>query len=106
MLVMNMLFVTLYVGQGLNTDLTKGVFDGPPVVFVHGLLANSRLWRKVVPTVAEAGFRCVVPDWPLGAHEIPAPDADLTPPGVAALIDRFLAALELTDVTVVANDTG
>lgn len=80
--------------------------EGPPVVFVHGLLANSRLWRKVVPTVAEAGFRCVVPDWPLGAHEIPAPDADLTPPGVAALIDRFLTALELTDVTVVANDTG
>ncbi len=27
MLVMNMLFVTLYVGQGLNADLTKGVFD-------------------------------------------------------------------------------
>ncbi|MPY96939.1 MAG: ABC transporter permease [Actinophytocola sp.] len=26
-LVMNMLFVTLYVSQGLNTDLTKGVFD-------------------------------------------------------------------------------
>jgi oleandomycin transport system permease protein len=24
---MNMLFVTMYVGQGLNTDLTKGVFD-------------------------------------------------------------------------------
>jgi oleandomycin transport system permease protein len=27
MLVMNMLFVTMYVAQGLNTDLTKGVFD-------------------------------------------------------------------------------
>lgn len=27
MIVMNMLFVTMYVGQGLNTDLTKGVFD-------------------------------------------------------------------------------
>jgi oleandomycin transport system permease protein len=27
MLVMNMLFVTLYVAQGLNTDLAKGVFD-------------------------------------------------------------------------------
>src|SRR5215475_5880179 len=26
-LVMNMLFVTMYVGTGLNTDLTKGVFD-------------------------------------------------------------------------------
>ncbi|NDL59386.1 ABC transporter permease [Phytoactinopolyspora mesophila] len=27
MVVMNMLFVTMYVGQGLNADLTKGVFD-------------------------------------------------------------------------------
>ncbi|MGH8825575.1 MAG: ABC transporter permease [Jiangellaceae bacterium] len=27
MIVMNMLFVTMYVGTGLNTDLTKGVFD-------------------------------------------------------------------------------
>lgn len=26
-IVMNMLFVTMYVGLGLNTDLTKGVFD-------------------------------------------------------------------------------
>jgi oleandomycin transport system permease protein len=27
MIVMNLLFVAMYVGQGLNTDLTKGVFD-------------------------------------------------------------------------------
>jgi oleandomycin transport system permease protein len=27
MVVMNMLFVAMYVGHGLNTDLTKGVFD-------------------------------------------------------------------------------
>nr|WP_116946803.1 ABC transporter permease [Jiangella endophytica] len=26
-IVMNMLFITMYVGTGLNTDLTKGVFD-------------------------------------------------------------------------------
>jgi len=26
-IVMNMLFVTVYVGHGLNTDLTRGVFD-------------------------------------------------------------------------------
>lgn len=80
--------------------------EGPPVVFVHGLLTNGLLWRKVVPTVADAGFRCLTPDWPLGSHEIPVPDADLSPPGVAALIARFLQALDLTDVTVVANDTG
>lgn len=80
--------------------------EGPAVVFVHGLLVNGDLWRKVVPGIAAAGYRCVVPDWPLGAHEVPVPDADLTPTGVADLIAGFLAELDLTDVTLVANDTG
>jgi len=81
--------------------------SGPPVVFVHGLLVNSNLWRKVAPAVADAGFRCLAPDLPLGAHRLPmAADADLTPPGVARLIADFLDALDLVDVTVVANDTG
>ncbi len=80
--------------------------DGPPVVFVHGLLVNADLWRKVVPPVAEAGYRCLSPDWPLGSHEIPVPDADMSPPGVADLIAAFLERLDLHDVTVVANDTG
>lgn len=81
--------------------------SGPPIVFVHGLLVNANLWRKVVPAVADAGFRCIAPDWPLGAHRLPmSPDADLSPPGVAKLIAEFLDALDLDDVTVVANDTG
>jgi pimeloyl-ACP methyl ester carboxylesterase len=82
------------------------VGSGPPVVFVHGLLVNGDLWRKVVPAVAGAGYRCLVPDWPLGAHSLAVPGADLTPPGVAALVAEFLDALDLTDVTLVANDTG
>jgi pimeloyl-ACP methyl ester carboxylesterase len=80
--------------------------SGPVVVFVHGLLANSALWRNVVPTIADAGYRCLTPDWPLGSHTIPVPDADLTPPGLATLIESFLEALDLHDVTLVANDTG
>jgi pimeloyl-ACP methyl ester carboxylesterase len=79
---------------------------GAPVLFVHGLLVNGDLWRGVVPGLAEAGYRCLTPDWPLGSHELPVPDADLRPPGLAALIADFLTALDLTDVTVVANDTG
>ena len=95
--------VTLPSGRVAYTE--RGA--GPPVVFVHGLLVNANLWRKVVPTVADAGFRCLAPNLPLGAHRIPMPaDADLTPPGVARLMAEFLDALDLTDVTVVANDTG
>jgi pimeloyl-ACP methyl ester carboxylesterase len=80
--------------------------QGAPVVFVHGLLVNANLWRKVVPLVAAAGLRCLAPDWPLGSHEVAMPDADLSPPGVAALIADFLDRLDLHDVTIVANDTG
>jgi pimeloyl-ACP methyl ester carboxylesterase len=81
--------------------------SGPAVVFVHGLLVNAELWRGVVGPVADAGYRCLALDLPFGSHEIPMPpQADLTPPGAAALIADFLAELDLTDVTLVANDTG
>ena len=77
------------------------------MVFVHGLLVNADLWRKVVPAVAAAGHRCLSPDWPLGSHEIPLrPGADVSPAGAADLIGDFLEALDLTDVTLVGNDTG
>lgn len=80
--------------------------DKPAVVLVHGLLVNGSLWRDVVPGLSEH-TRVVVPELPLGSHPTPLhEDADLTPPGVAKLIADFLAALDLRDVTLVANDTG
>lgn len=79
---------------------------GTPVVFVHGLLVNADLWRGVVPALAAGGHRCLAPDWPLGSHSIPLPDADLSPVGIADLVADFLDALDLNDVTIVANDTG
>ena len=34
------------------------------------------------------------------------PDADLSPQGIATLTRDFLRALDLSDVTIVGNDTG
>ena len=80
--------------------------EGTPIVFVHGLLANSLLWRKVLPPLA-ADVRCIVPDWPLGAHaEAMHADADLTPPGLVRIIVATLDALGLDRVVLVGNDTG
>jgi pimeloyl-ACP methyl ester carboxylesterase len=79
----------------------------PPVVFLHGLLVNSELWTGVADRLAASGVRSYAPDLPLGSHPIALrPDADLTPRGVARLLSSFLAALDLTDVTLVGNDTG
>jgi pimeloyl-ACP methyl ester carboxylesterase len=80
--------------------------SGPPLVFVHGFLANANLWRKVIPKLA-AHFRCLAVDWPLGSHFLPLrSDADLSPPGVSALIVDFIERLDLDDVTLLGNDSG
>ena len=36
--------------------------DGPPVLFMHGEPTWSFLWRKVIPPVRDAGYRCIAPD--------------------------------------------
>src|SRR5947209_19774577 len=38
--------------------------EGPPVIFFHGEPTWSFLWRKVIPPVRDAGFRCIAPDLP------------------------------------------
>lgn len=80
--------------------------SGPVLVFVHGYLVDGRLWDGVVDRLADR-FRCIAPNWPIGAQQIAMnPGADLSPPGVAATIADLLAKLDLTDVTIVGNDSG
>jgi len=80
--------------------------EGRPIVFVHGFLVDGRLWDGVVDRLSDR-FRCLAPDWPIGAQQIAMkPDADLTPPGIAATIASFLERLDLEDVTIVGNDSG
>src|SRR3954453_1717720 len=80
--------------------------QGPPIVFLHGIVANGVLWRGVAARLA-SDHRCLVPDWPLGSHELALkPGVDLSLPGLADLVGDFLEALDLDGVTLVANDTG
>lgn len=84
----------------------RDVGTGPTVLFVHGLLVNGELWRGVADALSRT-HRCIVPEWPLGSHRVPmGPAADPTPAGVARLVDDFMTALDLRDVTLVGNDTG
>lgn len=79
---------------------------GAPIVFVHGVLVNANLWRKVVARLAP-DFRCIALDVPLGSHTQAMPaTADMSAPALADLIADAIAALELDDVTLVGNDTG
>jgi pimeloyl-ACP methyl ester carboxylesterase len=99
-------------GEVREVDLPAGTIRfrergrGQPIVFLHGIVANGDLWRRVSPRLV-GGYRCIVPDWPLGSHELGLHEGvDLSLPGIADLVGEFFAALELQDVTLVANDTG
>ena len=52
--------------------------DGDPVLLVHGLFVDGRLWDGVAAYLEAAGLRVVIPDLPLGAHKTPMrPGAEL-----------------------------
>jgi pimeloyl-ACP methyl ester carboxylesterase len=79
---------------------------GAPVVFLHGYLMGAHLWDPVVHLL-EDEFRCLAPELPFGAHPVPMrPGADLTTAGLGRLVADFLNALNLSDVTLVGNDSG
>lgn len=79
---------------------------GAPVVFLHGYLMGAHLWDPVVHLL-EGEFRCLAPELPFGAHPVPMrAGADLTTAGLGHLVADFLGALDLSDVTLVGNDSG
>ncbi|CCN35212.1 putative hydrolase or acyltransferase (alpha/beta hydrolase superfamily) [Vibrio nigripulchritudo SO65] len=84
----------------------KDVGQGKVLLFLHGALANSNNWRKVLPELSKT-YRCIAPDLPFGGHAIPLEQsADLSPDGICQILNQFLEALNLDSVVLVGNDTG
>lgn len=85
----------------------RSIGEGRPVVFVHGYLVDGELWREAVPHFSSAGFRCITPDLPLGAHVDPiSTSQELTPRAVAGAVRELIEKLDLEDVVLVGNDSG
>jgi pimeloyl-ACP methyl ester carboxylesterase len=82
------------------------VGSGPPLVLVHGLLATALHWSLMTEQLA-AHHTVIVPELPFGGHRVAVgPSVDITVSGQARLVAELIAALGLTGVTVVGNDTG
>ena len=81
--------------------------EGKPVVLFHGQPTWSFLYRKVIPPLVEAGYRCIAPDYVgLGKSDKPVDDQfytfDMHTDSVAALLE----SLALEDAAVVGQDWG
>ena len=81
--------------------------DGRRSWFMHGEPTWSYLWRKVIPPVRDAGFRCIAPDLPgFGRSDKPTDlgwySYDRHTEAMAALLEQ----LDLRDATIVVHDWG
>ena len=53
--------------------------EGPPILMFHGEPTWSYLYRKMIPPLVEAGFRCVAPDlMGFGMSEKPNSESEYT----------------------------
>lgn len=81
--------------------------EGPPVVFFHGEPTWSFLWRKVIPPVRDAGYRCIAPDYAgFGRSDKPTDLDWYTYDRHVELMAALLAELDVRDATAVVHDWG
>jgi haloalkane dehalogenase len=81
--------------------------DGPPVVFFHGEPTWSFLWRKVIPPVRDAGFRCIAADQPgFGRSDKPIDVDWYSYDRHTEYAASLLSDLDLCDATAVVHDWG
>jgi haloalkane dehalogenase len=81
--------------------------DGPPVVMLHGQPTWSYLFRKVMPPLIEAGYRCVVPDLPgFGRSDKPLDEDWYSIERHTEAIASLVEELDLHDATFLMHDWG
>jgi haloalkane dehalogenase len=83
------------------------VGEGRPVVFVHGEPTWSYLWRKVIPPVRDAGYRCIAPDHAgFGRSDKPTDIDWYSYDRHTELAADLIEQLDLREATVVVHDWG
>ena len=82
----------------------SGPGDGPVALLLHGYPESSYMWRRLMPAIAEAGWRAVAPD--LAGYGDSPPD----PPGTwerhREAFASFHEELDLGPVVLVVHDWG
>ncbi len=81
--------------------------EGKPVVFFHGEPTWSYLWRRVIPPVRDAGYRCIAPDYAgFGRSDKPTDLGWYTYDRHVELMAGLIEELDLRDATAVVHDWG
>jgi haloalkane dehalogenase len=79
--------------------------SGPPLLLLHGNPTWSFLYREIIAGLRDR-YRCIAVDYPGFGLSTPAPGYRFTPAEHAHVVERLVARLDLTDVTLMVQDWG
>jgi haloalkane dehalogenase len=82
-----------------------GEQTAPAVLLVHGYPESSYMWHRVLPLLADAGWRALAPDLPGYGDSEPGPEDGSWEAHVRAL-ERFVDELQPGPVVLVTHDWG
>lgn len=82
--------------------------NGAPVVLIHGTPSSSYIWRNILPSLVEAGYRVHVFDLlGYGLSERPqCPAVDTSVTGQVPIFEKLLDFWGLDDLHIIAHDIG
>lgn len=87
--------------------IDEGPTDGRVILLMHGEPTWSFLYRRMIPPLVEAGFRCVAPDLiGFGRSDKPVDRSAYTYTGHVSWMHSFMDAIELPVATLFAQDWG
>jgi haloalkane dehalogenase len=79
--------------------------SGPPLLLLHGNPTWSFLYRDIIVGLRDR-YRCIAPDHPGFGLSRAAPGYGYTPAEHAAVLEKLLLRLDLSDVTMMVQDWG
>ena len=81
--------------------------SGPPILMVHGNPTWSYLYRKMIPPLVQAGYRCVAPDlMGFGLSDKPTDESAYTFPRHVRHVTALVDHLALQAIITVGQDWG
>ena len=87
--------------------LDEGAADAPVVLLMHGEPSWCYLYRKMIPGLVAAGYRCVAPDlMGFGRSDKAAEQSAHTYQGHVDIITALVAQLDLNNATLFCQDWG
>ena len=85
----------------------EGPRDGEVVLLLHGEPSWSYLYRHMIPSLRDAGYRVIAPDLiGFGKSDKPTRKSDYSYAGHVAWMTAFIEALDLQGITLFCQDWG